>query len=97
RLQEATSWNLSFSAEWSRWRFTRRTSRRFSSGPRSRSLADLVDMYGHRRVAISGGEAAAEALVEVLPAEIVDEESVGGLELAVFERVPDFRPSTEVV
>jgi len=34
-------------------------------------------MYGHRRVAIAGGGAAAKALVKVLPAEIVDEEAVG--------------------
>jgi hypothetical protein len=47
----------------------------FSSPLDSQHLADLVDMLGHRRVAIAGGRAAAKALVEVLSAEIVDEES----------------------
>ena len=54
-------------------------------------------MQGHRRVAIAGGGAAAEALVEILPAEIVDEESVGGLELAVLEEDAYTRPRLETV
>ena len=50
---------------------TRRTAREFQFEPGTQRLADLVDMHGHRRVAIAGGRAPAKALVEVLAAAII--------------------------
>src|SRR5262249_35673322 len=38
-------------------------------------LADLVDMYGDGRVAVACRRSAAEALVEIAPAEVVDDPS----------------------
>jgi hypothetical protein len=54
-------------------------------------------MHGHRCVAITGRGTAAEALVEILSAEVVEEESVGGLELAVVEEHAYTRPRLETV
>jgi hypothetical protein len=62
-----------------------------------RRLADLVDMYVHRRVTVAGRGSPAKALVKILPAEIVDEESVGGLELAVLEEDAHTRPRLQAV
>jgi hypothetical protein len=54
-------------------------------------------MQGHRRVAIAACWSTAKALVKILPAEIVDEESVGGLELAVLEEDAHTRPRLQAV
>jgi hypothetical protein len=54
-------------------------------------------VHRHRRIAIAGGRSTAKALVEVLTAEIVDEESVGGLDLAVLEEDTHARPRLQAV
>src|SRR5262249_34667486 len=53
---------------------------------RSRRLSDLVEMHYYRRVAVACCRSAAEALVEIAPAEVVNEVAVGGRDLTVLEQ-----------
>src|SRR5689334_8308128 len=64
-------------------------------GRGSAKSGDLVDVKSHRLVPVSDTRAAAEALIQVLPAKAVDEVPVARDDVAILEEHPDSGPGLE--